>query len=76
MYEGKHFEVHRDGMPIQRFPASAEGRQDWVGWMQNYARRSLSAGQDGPEPDIGVDPDGKRYIQLGYLLMPESDVRR
>ena len=60
--------VLRAGVVIRMF--KDEQTTDWEAWMQNYARRA-----NGDEkPDVAVDSDGSRWVQLGYVLVPEEDV--
>ncbi len=41
------------------------------GWMQNFANR-VGIGYD-HERHVAIDPDGKRWVQLGYILIPEKE---
>ena len=59
------FKVERDGVEIQQF----ETEQDWLAWMQHHAIRK-SSGEE-RQPDVGIDEDGKRWTQVGYVLVPE-----
>jgi len=57
--------VERNGEAIQCL-----GHEDIEGWMQNHAIRK-SSGVDG-DPDVAIAPDGTRWVQLGYVLLPEG----
>ena len=62
------YTVERLGFTIQTF----DNADAWQAWMHLHAIRKLDG--TGRDPDVAIDPDGKRWVQLGYILVPEGEV--
>lgn len=60
--------VEREGFEIKTFDNAAE----WERWMHTLGRRKNSECY-GSAYDVAIDPDGNRWVQVGYVLLPEEE---